>query len=116
MKERYNRSKRRMEETTTPKTHVRYAVHYNDRNYEYALHSEKRHFVRNLADVVNILEYCIVQDLKKNQYKIDGSMYNYDVIRLVNDQPDENFHKEWFKGALSIMVKQLIDDNIQRNN
>ena len=102
--------------TTTTKTKVRYAVHYNERNYEYVLHSEKRHFLRNIADVINVLEYCIVQDLKKNDYKIDGDTYNYDVIRLVNDTPDEGWTcAGMFKDAVKVLVGQMLDDNIQRN-
>ena len=101
---------------TSQKPKVRYAVHYQDRNYEYALHSAKGHFLRNLADVVNVLEYCITVDLKRELYKPCEKLYNFEVIRLVNDKPDETFNKDWFKGALSIMVRQIIDDNIQRNS
>ena len=78
---------------TSQKPKVRYAVHYQDRNYEYALHSGKRHFVRNIADIVNILEYCIVQDLKDALYKEDEKLYNFDVIRMVNDKPDEKWNE-----------------------
>jgi hypothetical protein len=101
--------------TQNGKPKVRYAVHYQDRNYEYALHSSKKHFVRNIADIVNILEYCIVQDLKQNLYKTDEKLYNFDVVRLVNDKPDETFDKTSFKGTLNAIAKQLIEDNIQRN-
>ena len=97
------------------KPKVRYAVHYKDRNYEYALHSAKKHFVKNIADVVNILEYCIVQDLKGALYKSDEKLYNFDVMRLVNDKVDETFDNNSFKGALNAIVKQVIEDNIQRN-
>ena len=40
-----------MDKDQNKKTHVRYAVHYNDRNYEYALHSGKGHYLKNMADV-----------------------------------------------------------------
>jgi hypothetical protein len=98
------------------RTHVRYAVKYKERNYEYCLHSLKKHFIRNLADVVNILEYCVTQDLKQNLYKPDKNLYTFSVERLVNDKPDENFNKEWFCGAISAIVAQMIDDNVQRNS
>lgn len=100
------------------KTRVRYAVHYNDRNYEYALHSGKGHFLRNLADVLNVLEYCVVQDLKKDNYQSLDKLYNYDVIRLVNDAEDEawtNKDKPKFIEAVKTFVWQMIEDNIQRN-
>jgi hypothetical protein len=102
--------------TQNGKPKVRYAVHYQDRNYEYALHSSKKHFVRNIADIVNILEYCIVQDLKQNLYKSDEKMYTFSVERLVNDKLDESFDQVAFKGLLNGIVKQMIDDNIQRNS
>lgn len=98
------------------RTHVRYAVHYNDRNYEYCLHSLKKHFIRNLADVVNVLEYCVTQDLKQNLYKSDEKMYTFSVERLVNDKLDESFDQVAFKGLLNGIVKQMIGDNIQRNS
>ncbi len=102
-------------ENRKEKTHVRYVVNYNGRNYEHPLHSNKRYFIRNIADVVNILEYCVTQDLKKALYKTDEKMYDFNVERLVDDKLDENFNKEWFKGAISIISRQIIDDNIQRN-
>ena len=51
------------EQNKTRKTHVRYAVHYNDRNYEYALHSDKGHYLKNMADVLNVIEYSVTVDL-----------------------------------------------------
>jgi hypothetical protein len=103
--------------TGNPK--VRYAVHYNDRNYEYALHSGKGHFLRNIADVVNVLEYCVTGDLKKELYKPSEKLYNFEVIRLVNDKPDEKWietdDKTLFHDALKIVVGQIINDTIQRN-
>lgn len=101
--------------TLNGKPKVRYAVHYQDRNYEYALHSGKRHFVRNIADIVNILEYCIVQDLKGALYKEDDKLYNFEVTRLVNDRTDETFNQKLFNDALSIIARQIVNDNIQRN-
>ena len=101
--------------TLNGKPKVRYAVHYQDRNYEYALHSGKKHFVRNIADIVNILEYCIVQDLKDALYKENEKLYNFDVIRMVNDKPDEAFNSDEFIGSLKVMAAQIIADNIQRN-
>lgn len=101
--------------TLNDKPKVRYAVHYQDRNYEYALHSSKKHFVRNIADIVNILEYCIVQDLKDALYKEDEKLYNFDVIRMVNDKPDGTWNAKLFKDSLSLMARQIVEDNIQRN-
>ena len=102
--------------TLNGKPKVRYAVHYQDRNYEYALHSGKKHFVRNIADIVNILEYCIVQDLKKNLYKSDDKLYNFEVIRLVNDKPDETWKENRkFHEAIGTIVLQMAKDTIQRN-
>jgi hypothetical protein len=101
--------------TLNGKPKVRYAVHYQDRNYEYALHSEKRHFVRNIADVVNILEYCIVQDLKNDLYTPSEKLYNFNVVRMVNDKPDETFNGDEFIGSLKAMAARIIADNIQRN-
>ena len=51
-----------MSELGSDKMKVRYTVEYNGRNYEHPLHSNKRYFIRNIADVVNILEYCVTQD------------------------------------------------------
>ena len=108
-----------MDKDQNKKTHVRYAVHYNDRNYEYALHSGKGHFIRNLADVVNVLEYCVTVDLKKALYKTSEKLYNFEVIRLVNDKPDEKWidteEKALFHDALKIVVGQIVRDAIQRN-
>ena len=100
--------------TTTTKTKVRYAVHYNERNYEYVLHSEKRHFLRNIADVINVLEYCIVQDLKKELYTPSEKLYNFNVIRLVNDEREENGNSEEFNAAVKAILEQIVKDNIQR--
>lgn len=102
--------------TLNGKPKVRYAAHYQDRNYEYALHSGKGHFLRNLADVVNVLEYCVTQDLKKEVYKPNEKLYNFEVIRLVNDKPDDTWgEKKEFHEALKVVVGQIIKDNIQRN-
>lgn len=100
--------------TTTTKTKVRYAVHYNERNYEYVLHSEKRHFLRNIADVINVLEYCIVQDLKKELYTPSEKLYNFNVIRLVNDEPEDNGNSEEFNATVKAILEQIVKDNIQR--
>lgn len=104
---------------TSQKPKVRYAVHYQDRNYEYALHSAKGHFLRNLADVVNVLEYCITVDLKRELYKPCEKLYNFDVIRLVNDKPDEKWEsrgdKKILNDSLKEIVGQIVMDTIQRN-
>ena len=98
------------------RTHVRYAVQYNDRNYEYSLHSSKGHFLRNLADVVNVLEYCVTQDLKRELYTDPMKLYNFEVIRMINDVPDENWReKDDFHSALRKVVGQMEKDMIQRN-
>ena len=99
---------------TTTKTKVRYAVHYNERNYEYVLHSEKRHFLRNIADVINVLEYCVTQDLKKELYTPSEKLYNFNVIRLVNDEPEENGNSEEFNLVIKAILEQIVKDNIQR--
>ena len=101
--------------TNGEKSKVRYAVHYKDRNYEYALHSSKRFFMRNIADVVNVIEYCVTQDLKKNGYVMDDSFYDFKVIRLVNDIEDGEWDGEKFKGIMNQLVAQIAKDNIQRN-
>ena len=105
--------------TTNTKPKVRYAVHYQDRNYEYALHSGKGHFLRNLADVVNVLEYCVTVDLKKELYKPNEKLYNFEVIRLVNDKPDENWEsrgdKKVLNDSLKEIVGQIVIDTTQRN-
>ena len=106
----------KVEASQKPK--VRYAVQYQDRNYEYALHSGKGHFLRNLADVVNVLEYCVTVDLKKELYKPTEMMYNFDVMRLVNDAEDEvwtNKDKPKFIEAVKTIVWQIVQDTIQRN-
>ena len=105
--------------TNEGKPKVRYAVHYQERNYEYALHSSKGHFLRNLADVLNILEYCVTQDLKRELYKPNEKLYNFEVIRLVNDQPDETWEnrgdKALLNNSLKEVVGQIVIDTIQRN-
>ena len=105
--------------TNDGKPKVRYAVHYQERNYEYALHSSKGHFLRNLADVLNILEYCVTQDLKRELYKPCEKLYNFEVIRLVNDQPDETWKnrgdKALLNNSLKEVVGQIVIDTIQRN-
>ena len=105
--------------TQNGKPKVRYAVHYQDRNYEYALHSGKKHFVRNIADIVNILEYCVTVDLKKDLYKPDEKLYNFEVIRLVNDMLDETWDnrgdKKVLNDSLKEVVGQMVRDTIQRN-
>jgi hypothetical protein len=101
------------------KPKVRYAVHYQDRNYEYALHSAKGHYLRNLADVVNVLEYCVTVDLRRDLYKPCEKLYNFEVIRLVNDSPDEKWEsredKKVLNDSLKEVVGQIVRDTIQRN-
>lgn len=96
------------------KTKVRYAVKYRDMNYEYALHSYKKHFLRNIAEVVNVVEYCVTQELKKNGYKINLKMYEVEITRFVNDKEDENWMKEDFKAAIKQMIDEMVVDTIQR--
>ena len=95
-------------------TKVRYAVGYGGRNYEYALHSNKRHFVRNIADIVNILEYCVFQDIKGGKSQDDESLYDFSIKRLMNDVEDAAFDVERFKGVLNILVGQMVADILQR--
>lgn len=103
----------------TENTHVRYIVEYNGRNYEHPLHSKKRYYIRNIADVVNILEYCVTQDLKNDLYKPSDKLYNFNVIRLINDvkeNTDEaNINATKFNQVILEIVKQMVNDNILRN-
>ena len=103
----------------TKNTHVRYTVEYNGRNYEHPLHSNKRYYIRNIADVVDILEYCVTQDLKNDLYKPSDKLYNFNVIRLVNDikeNTDEaNINATKFNQVILEIVKQMVNDNILRN-
>lgn len=96
------------------KTKVRYGVKYRDMNYEYALHSYKKHFLRNIADVVNVFEYCVTQELKKNGYKVDPKMYEVEITRFVNDKKDDNWMKEDFKAAIKQLIDQMVVDTIHR--
>lgn len=101
----------------TENTHVRYTVEYNGRNYEHPLHSNKRYFVRNIADVVNILEYCVTQDLKKNNelYEDAKKLYNFFVTRLVNDKADtttDGLHNSlMLNDLMKKIVAQIVNDN-----
>lgn len=101
-------------------THVRYTVEYNGRNYEHPLHSNKRYYIRNIADVVNILEYCITQDLKKDLFKPSDKLYNFNIRRLVNDQDaysiDDVNDLMIMKECLERFAKQIVKDNITRND
>lgn len=109
------------------KTHVRYVVNYNGRTYEHPLHANKRYFIRNIADVVNILEYCVTQDIKKGigknkdgLYYPDCELYNFDVVRLINDKKDESdearYDANQFLDLMSKIVERIIKDNNLRNN
>lgn len=101
------------------KTKVRYVVKYNGRNYEHPLHSNKRYFIRNIADVVNILEYCVTQDLKNDLYKPSDKLYNFNVSRLVNDVKEDTdeakINAMRFNQVISEIVRQMVNDNILRN-
>ena len=101
------------------KTHVRYTVQYNGRNYEHPLHSNKRYFIRNIADVVNILEYCVTQDLKNDLYKPSDKLYNFNVDRLVNDVKEDTdeakVNATRFNQVISEIVRRMVNDNILRN-
>ena len=97
------------------KTKVRYVVKYNDRTYEHPLHSDKKLFIRNIADVLNILEYCVTQDLKKGLYKQDSEWYNFDVVRMVNDKTDGSvdgiYNAMVFNDTMGKIVEQIVNDN-----
>lgn len=97
------------------KTRVRYVVKYNDRTYEHPLHSNKKLFIRNIADVVNILEYCISQDLKNGLYNTDSEWYNFNVVRLVNDcelTTDKELHNSMvFNDLMEKLVERMVNDN-----
>ena len=97
------------------KTKVRYVVKYNDRTYEHPLHSDKKLFIRNIADVLNILEYCVTQDLKKGLYKQDSEWYNFNVVRLVNDKTDSSvdgiYNAMVFNDTMGKIVEQIVNDN-----
>lgn len=102
-----------MDNTTTNKVKVRYGVHYNDRNYEYVLHSNKKYFLRNLADVINVVEYCVTQELKNSKDK--DKVYNVEIIRFVNDVKDENWDASIFMSAVKVLINQMVVDTVQRN-
>ena len=97
------------------KTKVRYVVQYNDRTYEHPLHSNKKLYIRNIADVLNILEYCVTQDLKKGLYKQDSEWYNFEVVRLVNDKTDGSvdgiYNAMVFNDTMGKIVEQIVNDN-----
>ena len=97
------------------KTKVRYVVQYNDRTYEHPLHSNKKLYIRNIADVLNILEYCVTQDLKKGLYKQDSEWYNFEVVRLVNDKTDSSvdgiYNAMVFNDTMGKIVEQIVNDN-----
>ena len=101
------------------KTKVRYVVKYSGRNYEHPLHSNKKLFIRNIADVVNILEYCVTQDLKNDLYKPSDKLYNFNVSRLVNDVKEDTdeakINAMRFNQVISEIVRQMVNDNILRN-
>lgn len=109
------------------KTHVRYVIKYNNRTYEHPLHSNKRYFIKNIADVVNILEYCVTQDIKRGigkgkdgLYEPDCELYNFDVVRLVNDKEEESdearYNANHFSELMSKIVERIIKDNRIRNS
>ena len=64
--------------------------------------------------MINVIEYCVTQELKKNDFKVDTKMYEVEVTRFVNDKEDENWMKEEFKFATRQMIEQMISDTIQR--
>lgn len=100
-------------------TRVRYVVKYNDRTYEHPLHSNKRYYIRNIADVVNILEYCVTQDLKNDLYKPSNKLYNFNVNRLVNDKTETTVdaisNSMEFNDLMTRIVTRIVNDNILRN-
>lgn len=93
-------------------------MQYNGRNYEHPLHSNKRYFIKNIADVVNILEYCVTQDLKKDNrlYENPEKLYNFFVTRLVNDKVDtttDGLHNSLMLNDIVMkkIVAQIVNDN-----
>ena len=102
-------------------TKVRYVVQYNNRTYEHPLHSNKRYYIRNIADVVNILEYCVTQDLKKDNglYENSEKLYNFNVSRLVNDKTETTVdaisNSMEFNDLMTRIVTRIVNDNILRN-
>ena len=103
-------------------TKVRYVVQYNDRTYEHPLHSNKRYFIRNIADVVNVLEYCIMQELKRDQtlYGNEEKLYNFNVVRLVNDKEETTVdainNTMEFNDLMEKLAKKIVNDNRIRQN
>ena len=69
-----------------------------------------------MADVVNVIEYCVTQELKKNEYKIDPNMSDViEVIRFVNDKEDDGWKKkDDFNNSIKKIVDQMVIDTIQR--
>ncbi len=94
------------------KTKVRYRVKHNDLNYEYVLHSNKHRFLKNIADVVNVVEYCVGKELKKG-FDPNGK-YILEITRLVNDKVDETWDRSKFDESIMTIIRQMIEDNIQR--
>lgn len=94
-------------------------MQYNGRNYEHPLHSNKRYFIKNIADVVNILEYCVTQDLKNDLYNPSDKLYNFNVDRLVNDVKEDTdeakFNATRFNQVISEIVRRMVNDNMLRN-
>lgn len=95
------------------KTKVRYRVKHNDLNYEYVLHSNKHRFLKNLADVVNVVEYCIGREIK-NGFDPNGK-YILEITRLVNDKVDETWNSAKFDEAIRTIISQMVEDYLQRN-
>ena len=104
---------------------IRYAVEFNGRNYERVLHSKKELRLRNIADVLNVIEYCLFKELTaintKNGGKVDESIAEkitptYSVTRFKNDEKNLDWDDaDKFKSGVDAFVKQMIVDFIDRN-
>lgn len=86
-------------------------------NYEYVLHRNKGLFLRSLSDVLNVVECCVTKELKDNGYLEMDTFPNVVVTRFVNNKEDNlNWeNKFYFHSAINTMIKQMLDDNIQRH-
>ena len=91
---------------------VRYKVNYGDRKYGYVLHKNRSLELRNLADLLNVVEYCVVQDLKAGNTDIP----RIEVVRYIDNVEDGEWDQETFIGAILDFINQMLFDFKTRNS
>ena len=71
-----------------------------------------------IENVINVLEYCVSQDLKKDLYRPSEKLYNFNVVRLVDDKPDANWENDGAKyhESLKNVIMQFVLDSVKRNS